>query len=551
MKNTLLAFISSILLYSCASQLPPTGGPKDKDPPQLIFSDPENNTLNWNGKVIQLTFNENIQANEFKKELLITPTYNGDYEYKLNRGTVEITFEEPFNDSTTYTLNFREAIVDLNESNPAEKLLIAFSTWNFLDSIEMSGNVKYLLLDEPSPDFTVGLYNASDTLNPLNSSPVYLTKTNKLGNYSFHHLKSDDYRVYAFFDKNNNLRIDSKKEAYGFLPDPITLDTTKREVDLEVVNLDLTELEISSNRQSGQYYEIKFPKFINRYELALLDTNMEIEIFHKIQDNNKMVKIYNTLNEFDSIAIKLSYSDSLLNTKTDTLYIGFRTSPRKGDDFTTTSESSYKNGIIQSTISLSKPLKFIDMDSIYIEWDSLAISYFDSTNIVYSDNYFQISLHKDFSVDSIFNLEPNIIPTIYFNKSAFISIESDTSKKFSQKILEKDKSKFGSISGLVNLPYERYILQLIDKDNNVLFSRKDVKSYIFTNIKAGKYRIRIVVDNNGNGEWDGGSILEFIEPEPILFYKSTNNDQVITLRANWELVDIDIDLRELMLINHE
>ncbi len=544
MKNPLILLLTCILLYSCASQLPPTGGPKDEDPPVLLYSDPENNTLNWNEAEIQLTFDETVKANDFKNELLITPIYFGEYDFKFQREVVVITFEEPFDDSTTYTLNFREAIGDIHEGNSAVDLRIAFSTWGYLDSLELSGNVRNLLLDEPAENFTVGLYSASDTITPLNGSPTYLTKTNKFGFYVFHNLKSAEYRVYSFLDKNNNLKIDSKNETYGFLPETVLLDTTKSDVDMVVVDLNLDKLKINSHRQSGQYFEIKFPKFITNYTLEKLDSNINVPLFYRMVDNNKTIKVYNTLDEIDSIEVRITYSDSLLQTATDTLFIGFNPSSRKSDDFTVFPESTFLNGQMQTKLRLSKPLEFINLDSINIKWDSLNITYFDSTNISEPESYFQFILEKDFSADSLYLNEQREIPLINFGINAFISIESDSSEKISQKIIEKNLSEFGSIEGTINIPYENYILQLLDKDNMVVISEKNIMSYSFNQIKAGKYRIRVIIDVNGNGEWDGGSITEFIEPEPVIFFEAENGDQVITLRANWELVDMNIETSE-------
>ena len=52
------------------------------------------------------------------------------YKVKVNKYIVQLTFEEPFADSTTYTLNFADAITDVTENNPAPNAVIAFSTWH-------------------------------------------------------------------------------------------------------------------------------------------------------------------------------------------------------------------------------------------------------------------------------------------------------------------------------------------------------------------------------------------------------------------------------------
>jgi len=121
-----------------------------------------------------------------------------------------------------------------------------------------------------------------------------------------------------------------------------------------------------------------------------------------------------------------------------------------------------------------------------------------------------------------------------------VSVESDSSIHQSQALTEKKPKQFGSIKGNVNLPYQSYIIQLIDRNNTVLDALVNAKSYAFQQLNPGAYRIRILIDENNNGNWDPGNIYFNQPPEPVLFYQDETNQQVINLRANWEIVDIDI-----------
>ncbi len=593
-KSHLHLLFVVFLIQSCASQLPPTGGPKDEDPPQLIIALPENNTLNFKGQVVELTFDENIQVKNLKTELLITPTYTGEYDFKQQRESVIIEFEEPFADSTTYTLNFRESIVDLNEGNPAENLRIAFSTWDFLDSMEIHGKIINLLTDIPAADYTIGIYDDADTLNPLNAIPLYITKTREDGSYSFYNIKSDQYRIYAYEDKNNNLLIDYKNESYGFLKDSIQLDTTKTDVDFIATNLDLTDLEVSGTRQNGHHYEIKISKYATSYNLSFLDTANTDTLYHQLIDKHRTVKVYNTLHDTDSTGLIISAMDSLYTTITDTVYIHFIPSSRKKEEFKVTASSYLEDSTMYSTLTFSKPIRSFQPDSIMIEYDTANIFPIDTTVLITKKD-FEISLQKDLTNDSLFyseiiinrskktlndslnkskivrrgevllidsmnNSEINIPqdtlldfsfvkpvkikrkPKIVFNKASFISIEGDTSTYQSQALTEKKLNQFGSIRGDVNLPYDSYILQLIDQNNAVVDTLVNTKSYLFQQLNPGTYRIRVLIDENNNGKWDPGNIFLNQPPEPVIFYQNENNQQEIKLRANWEIVDINIEI---------
>ena len=55
---------------------------------------------------------------------------------------VEIRFETPPRDNTTFTFNFGEAIEDFNEANPLPFFYYTLSTGEYLDSLTLAGTVK-------------------------------------------------------------------------------------------------------------------------------------------------------------------------------------------------------------------------------------------------------------------------------------------------------------------------------------------------------------------------------------------------------------------------
>ncbi|WP_460880240.1 Ig-like domain-containing domain [Pontibacter rugosus] len=115
-------------LAACATQNPPDGGPKDETPPKLISSNPKDQELNVDTRTITLTFDEEVQQNNLTKELLITPNINNRYKVISKRNELSLEFEKPLQDSTTYTLNFRQGITDITEKNKAQGLRLSFST---------------------------------------------------------------------------------------------------------------------------------------------------------------------------------------------------------------------------------------------------------------------------------------------------------------------------------------------------------------------------------------------------------------------------------------
>ncbi|PIQ22513.1 MAG: hypothetical protein COW65_02725, partial [Cytophagales bacterium CG18_big_fil_WC_8_21_14_2_50_42_9] len=134
----------SFFTYSCASVGNPEGGPKDEVPPKLIDSNPKNRSLNVNTQKLEFVFNEEIQVKDLNRQLLITPYTNNTYKSTVSKEKLTLEFEKALEPNTTYFINFRGAVSDLTEGNKPENLSLTFSTGTYLDSGQVSGNVRDL-----------------------------------------------------------------------------------------------------------------------------------------------------------------------------------------------------------------------------------------------------------------------------------------------------------------------------------------------------------------------------------------------------------------------
>ena len=139
---------------------------------------------------------------------------------RQKKNQVILTLDEDLKDNTTYLINFREAVQDITEKNPAQRLKLAFSTGTYIDSLAIEGTIYDPLKNKESKDATVCLYE-SDTFNIFKHRPTYFTKSDDKGRFKLENLKPGTYFIYTIEDKNKNLVADSKTESYGFLKDSI------------------------------------------------------------------------------------------------------------------------------------------------------------------------------------------------------------------------------------------------------------------------------------------------------------------------------------------
>lgn len=560
MKSFLLyiyIFFIGVLSINCANQSSPTGGQRDENPPMLLSSVPDNKQLNYTGTKIELEFDELIALNNMNKQLIITPRLEQEYEAKYKKNHVLLEFEEPLDSNTTYTFTFREAIKDLNEGNVPENLSIAFSTGNYLDSLFIEGEVSDLYSNKKMKDISIALYDLNDTMDIFNDPPLYLTKTNKKGKYLLNNVKKGVYKIFVFNDKNNNLTLQSSNETYGFYTDDILLDSGISHLNMPLFYLNIDTIKLQSARPTGKYFVLKYNKYITNYSAYALDST--IKIHESLTGENKEIKFYNTFESIDSIAILATVQDSLLQTRSDTVYVKFEETKREKDKYNlkiTSKNLDLKNPIIELQIVFNKPSTYKNTDSLYLFIDSLTSVKFENNNFSWNDNLtklkINITLEKELiepklTGDTTKNGEEkmtNINPALYIGVGAFMSIELDSCKAITSKIKPaRSNSDTGIISVKVINSTSQYVIQILNKKYEIVVEQSSQEAinniYTFDKLKAGEYRIRAMVDQNNNGTWELGNILTNTPPEPIYFYISEEGNELVTLRENWEIGPLD------------
>lgn len=546
--NRLVSIALIVFLWSCANRVAPTGGPKDEDPPVLVRSNPENGQRNFNIQSLEFEFNEFITLKSFKEQLMITPRIDTEYEYKFRKRTVYLDFEEPFADSTTYTLNFREGIVDITENQPAENLQIAFSTGDLLDTLEIYGSVLDLLSQRPIKDAIVGLYSVDDTLDIFTGPPYYFAKTDETGHYHFRNLKDGQYRIYAFSDGNKNLTCQSANEPYAFLSEPMELDTVAfaDTLYMEIMNIDT--LELLRTRPSGRYFNVLANKYI--VDAQLEASNDSSLVYHFNEEHDGLV-VYNTFNIVDSLEVFATLKDSLNQIAEDTFYLKFPETARRPLEFKTSiPELASPELAKEITFELlySKPLNDIRLDSIILYKDSLT-TYPLAEAIKYEVDSLEKKLQFTFTtpkevLDTVKFYTQNIqtealvsIPpyNLIFPKGTIFSIEQDTAEIIRKRITFIDPGKKGTITGRISTDYSSYFIQLLDDKYAIVSEHREGDSYKFTNIDPGEYFIRILIDLNENGKWDHSDIRFNRMAEPLIIYRDQSGNNKTAVRANWEI----------------
>ena len=75
------------------------------------------------------------------------------------------------------------------------------------------------------------------------------------------------------------------------------------------------------------------------------------------------------------------------------------------------------------------------------------------------------------------------------------------------------------------------IFQLIKNEKILLDSWVEKSPYLVTKIPPGKYKLKCILDKNGDGKWNTGNFDTKKQPEKVINYK-----EEIFIRSNWDLL---------------
>ncbi len=529
------SFIIAEMLFSCAQPVAPTGGKKDTLAPKIVKTFPNNQSKGFNGKLIEIQFDEYVSVTNIQQQLSITPNLEGTYETKILPKGARLTFDKPFRENTTYSFNFRNTFKDMNEGNPAKNVRLVFSTGKYIDSLEVSGKVKNPQTNKPMLDISVGLYVFSDTLNPKKVKPYYFMKTDTSGNFKIENVAAGKYRIYAIGDANNNLLYEEAKEVLGIIKDTITLKNSIQNLEIYMANANKIVNKVLKSRSTSNYYYLEYNRGIKKVFINFANKK---DSMNYQQMDARNVRIFNTNNvSTDTIKIKISVTDSLdrvfthdqkikfkVRTKKDTVGVKeeftFKTNPASGQDIDL-NETGY-------IFTFTKPIKNYDLKKLEFMNDTLVRVPITEKDIKWNSEKTELKIQLDAK-------KPKELIRLKMQKAAFISIENDSTGKLVSSYQLRDPENYGIISGEIkNAKEKAFIVELLDEKYDVVKKVDNVSKYQFDFVKPGIYYLRLVVDENRNSRWDAGDLEKNILPEVI----QVKADK-IKLKANFELTGYD------------
>lgn len=571
----LLGLTVSLLIYSCANQGYPTGGPIDNTPPKVTETKPENYALNFKGGKIEIFFNEFVKLENINEKFVISPPFKKTPTVKLKGKSIYVKLEEELKENTTYTLDFGDGIVDNNEGNPLGEYQFVFSTGESIDSLSIKGKVDNAFDELPVEKSMVMAYlNTHDSV-PLTTIPDYIALTDSAGYFQLNNLRSGTYKLFALVDGNRDYLYNGPGEMIGYF-DELIVPTAHQFQQLDSIGGDsvaittatalepnnihirmfdeenplqyLTDykrprrekLEFKFNTKRTDSLTIDFVGFEENPDWFLAEIN-------PTKDTLAFWITDSTIYKRDTLLAALQYlktdTTNMLSLFQDTVKLNFK-DPKKAKESKKKKKKvkirkpQYKfNFKASSSQDLHKyiPITF-DEPLAEINYDSIHFYQLKDTLKVPVDYKIEKDPKNLLKYNFIIDWIPETSYIIDIDSTAFLNIYGIHSDSYNGKVRTKELEHYGKLFMNVSGVKVNTLVQLLEssKSEKVIQTKK-IKSdqtVIFDFLEPKTYIIKVIEDTNDNGAWDTGNYKDGIQPEQVYyFYKE------LKIRSNWEVED--------------
>ena len=584
-----------IIGYSCASMGTPDGGPYDEMPPKFVGSSPKLHAVNTKNKKLELEFDEFIKLEKAAEKVVVSPPQLDQPEIKVLGKKVVIELIDTLKDSTTYTIDFSDAIVDNNEGNPMGHFTYSFSTGASIDTMEVSGTVLNAADLEPIKGIQVGLHkNLNDTA--FTKLPFdRVSRTDSRGHFSIRGVAPGKYRIYALMDGNQNYLFDSKTEAIAFsdsiiipsmMPatrqdtiwkDTLTIDTIKTvgytrfmpdDIILRVFKEENTRQFFSrSQRDKENHFILKFSaKADTLPTLTGLNFDATDAFIVEANTGNDSICYWikdSLVYQMDTLEIQMDYlyTDSLnqLVPKTDTIYLANKLTREQKEKLAKKEaeekEKERKKKEKKGEKIEPEPIPFLKMNvdapSSFDINKNILLS-FEEPVVRIDTSAIRVNVKEDtlwvetpflFIADSVIprkyeilaSWEPEKEYQLQIDSAAIIGLYGLHTNKVEQTLKVKKQDEYGTL--LLNLPgvEQSCIVELMDNSGKVLRQQAvtpEGTADFYYLAPNTKYYIRMFNDRNGNKVWDTGVFEKGIQPEEVYYFP-----KVWEMKANFEFED--------------
>lgn len=601
-----LLFFAGAFLSRCASIGTPTGGPKDTLPPVVVAVVPEDGATNFKSKSIYIEFDEYVQLKDQQKEIYVSPAMGKKPVFTMRgRGIYIQIKDDSLLPETTYAIEFGSSVADNNESNALHGLRYVFSTGNTIDSLICSGYTEDSYTADSLGKSFIWFYEADSVETPdTYDSTIFKYKPSKIarsqnnGIFIAQNLKPVPYRVYAIFDANDNQTYEPSIDKVGFvdgvynpaeMPDfSIWYDSMRRYPSADPQLYFRLFTDVSFRRQSLQ--EATRPEQ-HKVVLSFGASNPDIRSLRLDSVPQDKIIVEPLSKGRDTLALWLNVpSESLPDTLRgeivfmahDTLNVLRETKEElklswrriesrdqerereRNERARAKAEAAGEEWKEPPTPSTFAMIDFAKSAEVNPEQDlplefATPLTRFDSTAVEllsFGEGGDTLRERAIFIPDTAnvrrWRLRSRWLPDRQYRlripPDALADITGEGNDSITASLTVSKVEDYATLRLKVTPRHEGdlYILQLVDANGTLLREERGVGAgeHTMLYVPAEDMRLRIIEDVNGNGEWDGGNLVERRQSERAEFYKNDEQEELFTTKTGWEF-DLTLDMNRI------
>jgi hypothetical protein len=310
----------SVMLYAfllpgitgCANIVPPSGGPRDSLPPRLIAAVPGDSALMVKEQKLVLYFDEFIELKNAAEQVLISPYPEKSPQFEARLKTLTVRLKDSLLPSTTYIIDFGQAIVDINEGNVLKNFRYVFSTGNQLDTLQFSGKIIPAETGKADSTLIALLYRAEEDSSVCKKLPAYITRLDGQGNFRFVNLPEGNYYIYGLQDTDGNKKYTPPYEQFAFSDTPVFVSSTSSPVQLWAYKQEkdkkrnattaTKKLPFTTNIESGahNYFDTLYLQYVESL------SNIDQKKIHLKEDSTASDEIFKLVFNADSSIVGIA-----------------------------------------------------------------------------------------------------------------------------------------------------------------------------------------------------------------------------------------------------
>jgi hypothetical protein len=178
-----------------------------------------------------ISFNEFITTNALQEQLIVSPNIKNNPLVDQRLNMVRIRLSDSLNANTTYSLQFGNALRDVNEGNIVQNYTYVFSTGNQIDTGKLFGKVQIAETGLVDSSLIAVLHPIEKDSAIYKDKPTYYSRINGQGIFEFKFLPASDFNIYIV-PNDFSKRYDDSTKLFAFLDRSVAATKTKDSIQL-------------------------------------------------------------------------------------------------------------------------------------------------------------------------------------------------------------------------------------------------------------------------------------------------------------------------------